>query len=104
MTTSEPEPRTVSRRVQMAARRVVVTVLGVAVLVVGVVLIPLPGPGWAIVFGGLAILATEYAWARRWLTAARARWRRYYGEAKEAVAQRRAARAQRRSGEDGPPT
>ncbi len=95
MSTSQ-EPRSVSRRVQLAARRVVVTVIGAVVMVVGVVLVPLPGPGWAIIFAGLAILATEYTWARRLLRSARARWQRYYGEAKVAVAQRRAARAERK--------
>jgi len=34
---------------------------------VGLLLIPLPGPGWAIVILGLAILAVEFAWARRLL-------------------------------------
>jgi uncharacterized protein (TIGR02611 family) len=33
----------------------------------GLVLVPLPGPGWAIVFGGLAIWAIEFAWAARLL-------------------------------------
>lgn len=45
--------------------RIAVAVLGGAVVVLGVVLIPLPGPGWLIVFAGLAILATEFAWAER---------------------------------------
>jgi uncharacterized protein (TIGR02611 family) len=49
-------------------KRVLVTIVGVAVVLIGIVLIPLPGPGWAIVFGGLAILATEYVWAKRLLT------------------------------------
>jgi uncharacterized protein (TIGR02611 family) len=40
--------------------RVVVAVVGTVVLAVGVVAIPYPGPGWAIVFLGLAILATEF--------------------------------------------
>ena len=30
-------------------------------------LVPLPGPGWLIVFLGLGILATEFAWAERLL-------------------------------------
>ena len=47
--------------------RIVVTILGVAVLAVGIVLLPLPGPGWVIIFAGLGILASEYAWARRLL-------------------------------------
>jgi uncharacterized protein (TIGR02611 family) len=51
--------------------RVVVGVVGAAVVVLGFVLIPLPGPGWLIVFAGLAILATEFAWAERLLRYAR---------------------------------
>jgi uncharacterized protein (TIGR02611 family) len=51
--------------------RVAVGILGAAVVVLGVVLIPLPGPGWLIVFAGLAILATEFAWADRLLRYAR---------------------------------
>ena len=30
---------------------------------VGVVLIPLPGPGTPLILAGLAVLATEFAWA-----------------------------------------
>jgi len=48
--------------------RIVVTVLGVAVLAIGIVLLPLPGPGWVIIFAGLGILASEYTWARRLLS------------------------------------
>lgn len=44
--------------------RTVVGVVGTTVLAVGVVAIPYPGPGWAIVFLGLAILATEFRFAR----------------------------------------
>jgi uncharacterized protein (TIGR02611 family) len=51
--------------------RVVVGLLGAAIVVVGIVLIPLPGPGWLIVFAGLAILATEFVWAERLLAFAR---------------------------------
>ncbi|QUQ67065.1 Putative transmembrane protein (PGPGW) [Kutzneria sp. CA-103260] len=43
-------------------------------LVFGVILIPYPGPGWLVVFAGLAILATEFAWAGRVLAYARARY------------------------------
>lgn len=49
------------------AYRIAVAVLGVVVIVVGIVLVPLPGPGWLIVFAGLALLATEFAWAERLL-------------------------------------
>jgi uncharacterized protein (TIGR02611 family) len=51
--------------------RVAVAVIGAAVVVGGIILIPLPGPGWLIVFGGLAILATEFEWAGRLLDFAR---------------------------------
>jgi len=50
---------------------VVITLLGLAIIAVGVVLLPLPGPGWLIIFGGLGLLATEYAWASRLLGRAR---------------------------------
>jgi uncharacterized protein (TIGR02611 family) len=40
-------------------------------VVIGFILIPLPGPGWLIVFAGLAILATEFVWAERLLDFAR---------------------------------
>jgi len=51
--------------------RVVVGVLGGAIVVLGFILIPLPGPGWLIVFAGLALLSTEFAWAERLLNYAR---------------------------------
>ena len=51
--------------------RVAVALVGTAVVVGGIILIPLPGPGWLIVFGGLAILATEFEWAGRLLDFAR---------------------------------
>ncbi len=59
-----------------------VAVVGTAVLVLGIVLIPYPGPGWLVVFAGLAILATEFTWAGRLLAYARGRyeaWTRWLG-------------------------
>jgi uncharacterized protein (TIGR02611 family) len=43
-------------------------VLGGLVVALGIVLIPFPGPGWAIVILGLAIWAIEFAWAKHLLT------------------------------------
>src|SRR5689334_22195102 len=60
-----------SRRGGEIAWRIGVTVLGVAVIVLGIVLLPLPGPGWVIIFAGLGLLATEYEWAARLLRTAR---------------------------------
>jgi len=54
--------------------RVAVAVAGTLVLAVGVVAIPYPGPGWLIVFAGLAILATEFTWAKRALHFARGKY------------------------------
>ncbi|HYO02171.1 MAG TPA: TIGR02611 family protein [Mycobacterium sp.] len=57
--------------------RLVVGVVGLAVLGLGILAIPYPGPGWAIVFVGLAILATEFEWAHRLLKYARERYDRF---------------------------
>jgi tellurite resistance protein TerC len=46
---------------------VIVSVIGATVLLIGVALLVLPGPAFIVIPVGLAILATEYAWARRWL-------------------------------------
>jgi uncharacterized protein (TIGR02611 family) len=54
--------------------RIVVGVVGSAVLGLGILAIPYPGPGWAIVFLGLAILATEFSIAQRALKWVRARY------------------------------
>ena len=53
------------------AYRVAVALVGTAIVLVGLALVPLPGPGWLIVFAGLALLGTEFAWAARLLTFAR---------------------------------
>jgi uncharacterized protein (TIGR02611 family) len=45
--------------------RIVVGIVGGAIVLGGLALIPLPGPGWVIVFVGLALLATEFEWAAR---------------------------------------
>ena len=47
------------------ARKVLIAILGGLVIVIGIVLIPAPGPGWLVIFGGLAILGTEFPAARR---------------------------------------
>jgi uncharacterized protein (TIGR02611 family) len=38
--------------------------VGATVLVAGLVMMVTPGPGWVAIFVGLAILATEFAWAQ----------------------------------------
>lgn len=56
------------------AYRSAVAVVGALVLAIGIVTIPYPGPGWLIVFAGLGILASEFAWAHRLLHFARVRY------------------------------
>lgn len=47
--------------------RLVVGVLGVVITGVGLIMVPFPGPGWLVVFVGLAVLASEFEWAQRLL-------------------------------------
>lgn len=53
-------------------KRIAVLVVGLAVLVVGAAMLVLPGPGVLMLIVGLAILATEFAWAERVLDRATA--------------------------------
>lgn len=56
-----------------ALYRAAVGLVGTSVVTVGLVLVPLPGPGWAVVFLGLTVLASEFRWAEDLLRSARAR-------------------------------
>jgi TIGR02611 family protein len=51
--------------------RVVVGVIGLIIVVLGLMMVPFPGPGWLVVFLGLAIWASEFEWAQRLLRLAR---------------------------------
>ncbi len=51
--------------IRRLTKRVIIAIVGGLVVLVGLVLIPYPGPGWLIVFGGLAILSTEFTFASR---------------------------------------
>ncbi|WP_327346899.1 TIGR02611 family protein [Streptomyces europaeiscabiei] len=58
-----------ARRMLHMSWQVAVFVIGLAVVVAGVIMLPLPGPGWLVIFGGMAIWATEFVWAQlvlRW--------------------------------------
>ena len=46
-------------------RKLIWSVVGITVLLIGIVMIVLPGPAVVVIPIGLAILASEYAWARR---------------------------------------
>lgn len=49
------------------ARKAVVLVIGGTVIFLGVAMLVLPGPGILTIAAGLAVLATEFVWARHWL-------------------------------------
>ena len=53
------------KRAPTHVRKPFVFLLGFAVVGTGIVLLPLPGPGWVVIFFGFAILATEFAFAER---------------------------------------
>lgn len=57
------------RRLLHLSWQVGVFVIGLAVVGLGIVMLPLPGPGWVVIFAGMAIWATEFVWAQlvlRW--------------------------------------
>ncbi|MBG0856694.1 TIGR02611 family protein [Streptomyces spinoverrucosus] len=58
-----------ARRLLHVSWQVGVFLVGLGVVITGIILLPLPGPGWVIIFGGMAIWATEFVWAQlvlRW--------------------------------------
>ncbi len=61
------------------ARRTFIGIVGGFVLLVGIIAIPYPGPGWLIVFAGLAILATEFEKAQRVLDYAQKEYDNWQG-------------------------
>src|SRR3569833_4763676 len=64
------------------ALRIAVGILGALVIALGIILIPFPGPGWAIVILGLAIWAIEFTWAKALLDFTRRQvraWARWVG-------------------------
>ncbi len=52
-------------------RKAIVAIIGATVVLIGVTLIVLPGPAVIVIPVGLAILATEFAWAKRVLVRGR---------------------------------
>ena len=68
--------------VPASVRRVIVSVIGGTILLIGIAMIVLPGPAVVVIPLGLAILATEFIWARRWLRKAR----KMFKQAKDSIA------------------
>ena len=58
--------------VPAVVRKPLVLAIGTVIILAGLALLILPGPGWALIFLGFALLATEFAFAqriRRWFVA-----------------------------------
>ena len=60
-----------SNRPSRLIYRLAVGVIGLVIVAVGLVMVPFPGPGWLVVFIGLAVWASEFERARRLLRLAR---------------------------------
>ncbi|WP_188193064.1 TIGR02611 family protein [Nonomuraea sp. SYSU D8015] len=56
-----------STRTGALTLKIVVGVIGTLMVVGGLIMVPFPGPGWLVVFAGLAVLATEFHWAHKLL-------------------------------------
>jgi uncharacterized protein (TIGR02611 family) len=61
------------------SKRALIGVIGTIVVLAGVIMIPYPGPGWLVVFAGLAVLATEFAFAAQLLQKARSFYNQWLG-------------------------
>lgn len=55
------------------ARKLVVAVIGLTVLLIGIIMMVAPGPAFIVIPVGLAILGTEFVWAKRLLDYAKRR-------------------------------
>lgn len=55
------------------AKRLIVIVIGFTILAAGIAMIVLPGPAIVVIPIGLAILATEFIWARKLLNTVKER-------------------------------
>lgn len=68
--------RAFASRVPRPIKILIATVIGSTLIVVGIILsIPLvPGPGNLLILAGLAVLATEFIWARKLLAKLKEYW------------------------------
>ena len=62
------------RFITRQSKKILIACLGGLVLLAGLIMIPYPGPGWLVLFMGLAILSTEFAWAKGLLGFARQKY------------------------------
>lgn len=87
-----------------SSRRIAVTVVGATLVLLGLAGVVLPViPGPLLIIGGLALLATEYVWARRALAAAKRKASQARSKVRERRALKRGARPEEATpGDEGP--
>lgn len=64
-------PRELLGVILRSSKRLAVLVIGLTMVVGGLAMLVLPGPGILVVIAGLAVLATEFAWAEHLLDTAK---------------------------------
>ncbi|MDQ2647944.1 MAG: PGPGW domain-containing protein [Actinomycetota bacterium] len=64
-------PRDWMRVILKSGKRIAVFVVGLALVLAGCAMLVLPGPGLLVIIAGLAVLATEFAWAEHLLDKAK---------------------------------
>ncbi len=57
-------------------KKIIIAAVGFTVLLAGIILIVLPGPASLVIPAGLAILATEFVWARNLLDKIKSKMKR----------------------------
>ena len=73
------------------SRRLGVSIVGFVLILGGIAGLALPIlPGWLLIIAGLAVLATEYAWAERALDSAKQKARAAAKKARSSIRKRRA--------------
>lgn len=66
--------------------------VGLVIVIAGIIMLALPGPGWLVIFGGMAVWGTEFVWAQHVL-----RWtRRKVHEGTRWMKERRELRRERK--------
>lgn len=75
--------------------RILVGIVGGLIIIIGLILVPLPGPGWLVVFIGLTVLASEFAFFHRISTWLRAKLHRFWDRVRRHGSPRMRAAADR---------
>jgi uncharacterized protein (TIGR02611 family) len=66
-------------RIKRNGKKIGIGIAGGAVTLVGLLLVPYPGPGWLIVFAGLALLSREFEFAQKALDYAKGKYDAWTG-------------------------